>query len=388
MRFKRLLKIGVYTLAYLPIAVILFGLAILSRFVVRKMDVGIGPEPLINNVNHCHAMNKFGWKAETFVTHTYFITQNFNFSSARWGIPLVAASYIMFVRSIFRYKILYFYFNGGALAWTPHRSIEGLLYRVSGIRTVVMPYGGDVHNLTYSKNLIFKHAMMLDYPKFQTETRAKIIRQVDYWTRWADHVVGGCDWVDYMWHWDTLVSAHFSAETASLVPRKRTNTQTIRILHAPNHRNIKGTSFVIAAVEKLKAEGYQAELVLAEKKSNDEILSLIHASDIVVDQLIIGWYGMFGVEAMACARPVVCHIRDDLEDLFKFAGVTSPDGPPVVKANHKDLYEKIKLLCDSEKLRLELGDRGRKYVEAWHSTEAIGKTFNRINEKLIGSRKD
>ena len=39
---------------------------------------------------------------------------------------------------------------------------------------------------------------------------------IDRWTTHSDHVISGCDWVDYMHHWDTLMSAHFSIDIESI----------------------------------------------------------------------------------------------------------------------------------------------------------------------------
>ena len=40
----------------------------------KKYDVGIGPEPLINNVYHKMALEKNGYKVITFVAKSYYIT--------------------------------------------------------------------------------------------------------------------------------------------------------------------------------------------------------------------------------------------------------------------------------------------------------------------------
>ena len=50
------------------------------------------------------------------------------------------------------------------------------------------------------------------------------------------------------------------------------------ILHAPNHRAIKGSDYVTSAVEDLIDEGYKIKLDLIEKASNDKILKSIAKS--------------------------------------------------------------------------------------------------------------
>src|SRR5512146_938251 len=99
----------------LPILVIL---AIISRVWPKKVDIGLGPEPLINNVYHKRALEKFGYKTETFVDHLYFITQEFDWCFASRGrfetLALLAVRGV-FVFSLFQYRALYVYFNGGPL---------------------------------------------------------------------------------------------------------------------------------------------------------------------------------------------------------------------------------------------------------------------------------
>ena len=197
---------------------------------------------------------------------------------------------------IFRYEAIYIYFNGGPLQNSKVlSSLEPYLLKVAQIKVVVMPYGGDVQDLSRTNNFLYKDAMTLDYPGHKLR-RKRISINIDRWTTHSDHVISGCDWVDYMHHWDTLMSAHFSIDIESIRDKyfkERERNNTFKILHAPNHRNIKGTFYLIDAVDRLKNEGYDIELRLIEKKSNDDVLNEISNADLIVDQLIIGWYAMF-----------------------------------------------------------------------------------------------
>ena len=90
------------------------------------------------------------------------------------------------------------------------------------------------------------------------------------------------------------------------------NGKKFRILHAPNHRNIKGSQFVIDAVTKLQKEGEEIELKLLEKVSNGKVLEEIERADLVIDQLVIGWYAMFTLESLSLGTPVICYLRKRL----------------------------------------------------------------------------
>ena len=92
--------------------------------------------------------------------------------------------------------------------------------------------------------------------------------------------------------------------------------EPVRILHAPSEREIKGTRYLLSAVERLKAAGYPVELLLLEGVPHSEVVQFCDRADIAVDQLMIGAYGTVSIEMMAKGVPVVCRIRDDLRGYY------------------------------------------------------------------------
>jgi hypothetical protein len=371
----------------------LIALALLSRLSPRPIDVGLGPQPMIGNVYHKKALVQQGYSAETFVNNVYFITNEFD----RIFMPkssvmriLLRLSNFLFLFVIFRYRCLYVYFNGGPLYATVMLwRFEPQLYRLAGVRTVVMPYGSDVQDLLRTPNLLFRHVMAKDYPLHRN--RRKIIaKKIDIWCLHADHVISGCDWVDYMHFWDTLMVAHFSIDIERWRPVGNTSVavpvdsaRPFRVLHAPNHKAIKGSYFFIRAVEELRAEGESIELVLVQKLPNKEIRKLIDTVDIVADQLIIGWYAMFAMEAMAMGKPVLCYLREDLKQLYIDAGLIVENEIPLIDCSTSNVKSVLReLMHDPSRLK-DAASRGPEYVRRHHSTEAVGDVFGRIN-KAIG----
>lgn len=365
--------------------VVLFG-ALLARFYPKSVEIGFGPEPLINNVYHAKALKSKGWQVETFVDSLYFITSEFDVklvSANKLVSWLIKLSFLPYFFSIFRYKVVYIYFNGGGLyaarfLWV----LEPFLYRIAGVKVVVMPYGSDIQDMQKSGGLYFKHVVDQDYPRHFR--RRMIIRcKVWIWSLYADHVISGCDWVDYMQHWDTLCISHFSIDLDRWVSGSNVaKSGPVKILHAPNHKNIKGTRFFQQAVERLKQRGYEVELVMVQGVPNTELKKMIDDCDIVADQLVIGWYAMFAIEAMALGKPVLCYVRDDLEELYISAGLLERGELPLVKCSPRDLIDVIeKLVVDRSELRA-IGARGRAYVEKHHSLDTIGTMFGAINETL------
>jgi glycosyltransferase involved in cell wall biosynthesis len=112
------------------------------------------------------------------------------------------------------------------------------------------------------------------------------------------------------------------------------------------------------AIEKLKQSGVDFEFELLRNKSHDEIMESIRNADILIDQMVAGWYGLISVEAMALGKTTVCFLRDELYNYI-------PD-IPVINLNPDNLAEGLKkLILEREKLQ-EYGKAGRKFAEKYH----------------------
>lgn len=163
-------------------------------------------------------------------------------------------------------------------------------------------------------------------------------------------------------------------DSFEITPEINKDGTAIRICHAPTDRVIKGTEYVIKAVEELK-KSYGVELVLVEKTSLPEAVKIYNTCDIGVDQLNVGWYGHYAVQLMQLGKPVLSYIRDDL---LPFASLC-----PVVNVNADNLARKLEELLLDPKLRRQLGDEGIAYVNKIHNPETIGnKILNDYREIL------
>jgi len=150
--------------------------------------------------------------------------------------------------------------------------------------------------------------------------------------------------------------------------------ERVRIAHAPSNRAKKGTDAVIEACRELPVE-----LDLIEGVKHDEARRRYAGADVIVDQLVVGWYGLFAIESMATARPVVTYLHDDAVELTERAyGVRVP----IVNATKETLVEQLRPLVESAELRRELGERGRAYVERVHDMDAIGGRLVEIYQSL------
>lgn len=141
---------------------------------------------------------------------------------------------------------------------------------------------------------------------------------------------------------------------------------TIRIAHAPSSRAIKGSKFLVRAVEALQARGLPVELIMIEGKPYSEAMRICSRADIVVDQLLIGAYGQFAVEMMALGKPVVCYLREDLRSHY-------PDDLPIVSANPSDIESVLEGMIADRGGWDCLGAQGLEYVRRVHDSHVVAR---------------
>ncbi len=158
----------------------------------------------------------------------------------------------------------------------------------------------------------------------------------------------------------------------------------LRILHAPSHRLVKGTDLILAALEELKQEGCEFQLLLVEGLSNTQAREIYVRADVLIDQLFAGWYGGLAVELMALGKPVLAYIRE--EDL-DFIDPAMRLELPVIQTTPADVKTVIRRVLQTPRQELvNLGRRSRVFVERWHDPMQIAALIKRDYELAIASK--
>lgn len=145
----------------------------------------------------------------------------------------------------------------------------------------------------------------------------------------------------------------------------------LRVAHAPTDRGAKGTRYALEVFEALQREmpgRFQFDLV--EGLPREEALRRYAMADVVVDQLLIGWYGAVGVEAMLLGKAVAVFIREeDLEPLP--TAMRQELAHAVVPATPQTLQEQLlRLEADREALR-RVAQAGHAYAKRWHAPRYV-----------------
>jgi glycosyltransferase involved in cell wall biosynthesis len=376
---------------------LLLAVALVSR---RRGDELIwGPTPIINNKYWSQAMKNVGWKSMTLMHEQYAINQRSDFDRYIEDLapralparlrrvlgPFVAAAYVLR-----RGCVLHIPFTGGPLSGSALWRREAFLLRLAGVRTIVIPYGADAYLYSRISDATMRHAILNAYPTpGRTETRLR--RRIEYWCENADIII--MSWtLDGIPRWDVAVTNMICIDFDAIkvdaikVSAQRSaydgRSGPVRVMHAPNHRAGKGTEFINHAVEELQAQGLLIEYVLVERRSNEEVMSLMQEVDILADQVIFPGYGLAAIEGMAHGLPVVCNLdhpsHTALFDRYSFLAEC-----PIVSATPESITNVLHALVTNPGLRQELGRCGRSYVEKYHSYEASQYLFGAIYERLL-----
>ena len=146
-------------------------------------------------------------------------------------------------------------------------------------------------------------------------------------------------------------------------------------VHAPSNRRKKGTDAVIAACEKVGVD-----LDIVEGVKHDEAVARFARADVVIDQLHAGWYGLFAIESMALAKPVLAFLNEDAVERTEAAFGTRV---PVLNVAPDTLAARLVELVDAgREERRRIGAASRAYVEHVHDPEQIADQLLEIYAQL------
>jgi glycosyltransferase involved in cell wall biosynthesis len=130
------------------------------------------------------------------------------------------------------------------------------------------------------------------------------------------------------------------------------------VLHAPSASALKGSAYVDPVLTDLDARGL-IEYQRVQGVPHSELAEMVKSADIVVDQLLLGSYGVFACEAMAAGRVTVGHIADPVRDLL-------PTDLPIAEATPDNLSEVIERLVAERDTARKIADSGPGFVRDLH----------------------
>lgn len=169
---------------------------------------------------------------------------------------------------------------------------------------------------------------------------------------------------------------HFLPDSATFLPYAISNwkdlervdktiDKKITIVHSPTSRVYKGSEYILHALEKLQKKYKNVDVKIIENIPNKEAIAIYREADLVVDQVLIGWYGSFAVEVMKMGKPVAVFIREkDLRYIPENMKNDLKDA--VINISPFDIEDKLSMYIENPVLLREKSDAGLDYVNRWH----------------------
>lgn len=274
----------------------------------------------------------------------------------------VATSGVLLAWAIVRCDVFVFTFG---------RTLFGLrelpLLRLLGKRIVFMFFGSDVRPpyLDGSYVGMGESAVQADLAR-----KLRMIRVVE---RYSDAVIchDGCA---------QLLNRPYVSALALGVPgpeqgeasRGEQRRAGVRVLHAPSHPRIKGTTVIRQAIQELEASGMDIDYREATGVSNREVREEIARSDFVVDQMYSDIpLSSFGAEAASQGKAVVVGSLDWDAVLSDLPPVAIP---PIVRCAPESVREAIAELVVEPETRLRLGRRAIEFMSTnWDGASVAGR---------------
>jgi len=132
-----------------------------------------------------------------------------------------------------------------------------------------------------------------------------------------------------------------------------------RVLHRPSGSNspTKGSAYIVPVLDELERDG-RIEVVRSGVVSRQAMARMIGESDIVVDQLQAGAYGLTAIEAMASARLVVADVSESVRDVL--------GDVPIVDATPKTFAQALDRVLEARDESRALAAAGPSFVRQWH----------------------
>ena len=346
----------------------------------RRPRLVWGPDSIINIKYWSSALQARGYQSTTCVFDVSSINTRLDFDRhrdeflPRFLFGELFHDYAIFAWALRSADVFMFFLDGGFLRWTPLRNLEAQLLKLAGRRLVVFPYGADIAVPGFLGPA--EEALLRDYPQI-AETADAVTERVDYFARWADVMIRNYQYgylprADILWPTILAIDTdEWSEVPASASGREGT---PIVVVHAPNHRHIKGTDRLIEVVDELRSEGIEIELQVIEGRPNQEVRDAVRAADIVGDQFIAG-YAMFAIEGMAAGKPVLSALAWMDSVVLETEAMRAC---PIVDVNLETLKDELRRLATDARARSELGAAGRRFAMHYHSYEAVGDGWEAI----------
>lgn len=305
-------------------------------------------------------------------------------------LTMYKKTFWFFLKALFRYDVFHFLSGETILTWKL-RKIELIIYKLLRKKVVMHFVGSDIRSedFLFSKSdQLVKYLLNdkeINLPPVSNHYQLKLINCA---LKYSDHIIVSTPdllklipsaiYLPVMLNFD-----EFYKNKAKYINSEVKSDNKIVILHSPSGFGLKGSEYINLILDEIQnIYSNQIEVILPGKTKNNNLYSLsryellekFSTSDIVIDQMLIGWYGLKSIEALAFGCEVICYIDKDLEKYV-------PPNCPIINANILNLKEQLvktieKLLKYNNKNERLLNNK--KFIFKNHDVNAFNEFFKKI----------
>lgn len=263
------------------------------------------------------------------------------------------------------------YHGGVILGARTHHLLEGPILKLRGIPMLMSFGGGDarITRTAHEKNPYFYRGT--------DDARDRRVRQyLKSISASIRHVATDQEMMTYVEpYFERCHLFRQPVDTGAIAYVEPAADRPPIVMHVPTETDVKGTTHVVAAAERLKAEGHRFTFRMVRQLSQAEMYRELAGCDVYVDELLCGAHGVTTVEAMAAGKPTLTYVRPDLVAQY-------PADLPIVNVNPDTIYHELKSIISDAARRVELSRRGRAYVERYHAVPVIVRDLLEIYRQV------
>jgi glycosyltransferase involved in cell wall biosynthesis len=160
----------------------------------------------------------------------------------------------------------------------------------------------------------------------------------------------------------------FPFEVDNFKKKEILKNNKLTICHAPTNRYLKGTDYLIKAVDALKGK-FDFNFLLIENQPHKEVLKIKEQKcDVLIDQLtdLGGFgYGINSMESLSMGIPSITYINPQYDEFLKTH--------PFINANRDNIKEVLEEILSNPKILLTKSAESRKWVVKKHNFVNVSK---------------
>ncbi len=182
--------------------------------------------------------------------------------------------------------------------------------------------------------------------------------------------------VPYVNSFDAIIP--YARNIPKIKPQNHQPNNIKLVIHAPSNPAAKGTEIVSRVFQKLARQYPKIKFQIISGLNYQQLQQLLAKSDIVIDQLLVGWYGGVAVEAMALEKPVLVFINPNYLPYISYA-----DKLPIINTNIWQLESDLEFYLNHPEICRLKGAEGYKFVKKFHHCQKIADQYQQIYLQVL-----